>query len=268
MLLSDKSVWNTISKLLKDHIKQKPQNALFIRVYTTFYINLLSSISARYVLQIFESVPLSNSPRSFVRSGLPAIKHRRVFFYEKSSCWALPCLTASIFSVQRLRRNEKLMRTSAPRYASLIVPKKPPALVYWKIVSFFAGCSPCTPTVQKADERLRLWVRERKQAPILGGGDLPSKGKYNRLGLAVVTRYTLWQRSCLMPPRGEIRRLLPHGECPRRVVSKGNAFGRSRKSEIFSKGGHYDTPPCVPCSKNQEFVFLGFGACPNKQKQI
>ena len=48
-----------------------------------------------------------------------------------------------------------------------------------------------------------------------------------------------------MPPRGEIRRLLPHGECPRRVVSKGNAFGRSRKSDIFSKRGGTTTPPLV-----------------------
>lgn len=53
---------------------------------------------------------------------------------------------------------------------------------------------------------------------------------------------------------------LPHGECPRRAVSKGGAFGRSpqgAKSPVFdllgSGGlhrGDYDTPLCVPCSDN------------------
>jgi len=61
------------------------------------------------------------------------------------------------------------------------------------------GVPPAPPPFKKADERLRLGERERKQAPILGGGDLRSK--YNRLGLVGVTRITLWQRpttsSCL-----------------------------------------------------------------------
>lgn len=98
---------------------QKHIKALYINDYRRFF--------AKNVLYIlFQGFGVYSPFRLSVSQGYapyaPSLRSVRYRFTP---------LTALIFSVQRLRRNEKLMRTSAPRYAPLIVLKKPPALVSW-----------------------------------------------------------------------------------------------------------------------------------------
>ena len=81
------------------------------------------------------------------------------------------------------------MSSSAPRCRLAIVRTEPPPLVA-AIRQLYAGRSPLhPPPLQKADVASPSKERERNQAPILGGGDLPANT--TAWGLDGVTRITL-----------------------------------------------------------------------------
>lgn len=75
------------------------------------------------------------------------------------------------------------MSSSAPRCRLAIVRTEPPPLVA-AIRQLYAGRSPLhPPPLQKADVASPSKERERNQAPILGGGDLPARANTTAWGL-------------------------------------------------------------------------------------
>ena len=91
-------------------------------------------------------------------------------------------LTAAILPVLRLRRQREADVPSAPRWRFAIVRAKPPPLhgSSWQAMQ---GVPPCTPRRSKKLMWLRRKERERNQAPILGGGDLPARANTTAWGL-------------------------------------------------------------------------------------
>ena len=143
------------------------------------YCSLLNLKGTLRLRQNFAHTPVIESPCFSCRSGLPSVKGRVVF-----PCGNLhPCSLDSRHSVPSCgyAASREADVPSAPVDASPCTGRTAAAAGCCSVA--FAGCSPCTPAVQKADVASPLKERERNQAPILGGGDLPARANTTAWGL-------------------------------------------------------------------------------------